>query len=112
MPKACVKQKMKQGMSRKAAIQACYPLTKKVSKEEVAGRRERLKSAAKTALEIAVPAYGLAKAGSRAVKGIKKRRTIKAIKKSKPPKMEIRKSASPMEKKRRRKKAKSMRKGY
>ena len=33
MPKACVKQKMKQGMSRKAAIQACYPLTKKVSKE-------------------------------------------------------------------------------
>ena len=26
MPKACVKQKMKQGMSRKAAVQACYPV--------------------------------------------------------------------------------------
>ena len=25
MPKACVEQKMKQGMSRKAAVQACYP---------------------------------------------------------------------------------------
>ena len=108
MPKACVKQKMKQGMSRKSAIKACYPLTKTISKKEAASKKERLKRV----LEIAVPAYGLAKAGSRAVKGIKKRRTIKAIKKSKPPKMEIRKSASPMEKKRRRKKAKSMRKGY
>ena len=29
MPKACVKMKMKQGMSRKAAIQACYPKTSK-----------------------------------------------------------------------------------
>ena len=28
MPKACVKMKMKDGMSRKAAIKACYPAGK------------------------------------------------------------------------------------
>ena len=38
MPKACVKQKMKQGMSRDAAVKVCYPdksskKTKKVSKK-------------------------------------------------------------------------------
>ena len=32
MPKACVKQKMKQGMSRKAAVQACYPKAGKMTK--------------------------------------------------------------------------------
>jgi hypothetical protein len=40
MPKACVQQKMKpkskggQGMTRAAAMKACYPLVKKVSKEK------------------------------------------------------------------------------
>ena len=45
MPKACVKMKMKQGMSRKAAVKACYPagkpgpLTK--IKGKIAGRKVR-----------------------------------------------------------------------
>jgi len=33
MPKACVKKKMKQGMSKSAAIKACYPGMKKVEEQ-------------------------------------------------------------------------------
>ena len=35
MPKACVQQKMKQGMSAKAAQAACYPKKKKESLKEM-----------------------------------------------------------------------------
>ena len=35
MPKACVKKKMKQGMSKSAAIKACYPGMKKVEPKKV-----------------------------------------------------------------------------
>ena len=102
MPKACVKMKMKQGMSRKSAIKACYPLVKKVSKGETTGKR-----LAKKAIDV------LKKTSLtyQAAKAVKRHRKLKEIQKSKPPKMEIRKSASPMEKQRRRKKAKSMRVG-
>jgi len=46
MPKACVADKMKGGMSRKRALKACYPKTAKVAK------------AADKAARVLVPGYG------------------------------------------------------
>ena len=43
MPKACVKKKMKQGMSKSAAIKACYPGMKKVEPKKVNLKKVELK---------------------------------------------------------------------
>ena len=91
MPKACVKKKMKQGMSAGKAVEACYPKATK---------------AVKDAAKLAFPS------ASRVAKGVKRAKDIREIKKSKPKKLSIRKTAGPMEKSKRRRKAKSMRKGY
>jgi len=78
MPKACVKQKMKQGMSPGKAVAACYPKATKAAKKVLLAA-------------IGVSPVGAAvRAGKAIVKEHKKRRTIKEIKKSKPPKMKIR----------------------
>ena len=43
IPKACVKKKMKQGMSKSAAIKACYPGMKKVEPKKVNLKKVKLK---------------------------------------------------------------------
>ena len=43
MPKACVKKKMKQGMSKSAAIKSCYPGMKKVEPKKVNLKKVKLK---------------------------------------------------------------------
>ena len=43
MPKACVTKKMKQGMSKSAAIKACYPGMKKVEPKKVNLKKVKLK---------------------------------------------------------------------
>jgi hypothetical protein len=90
MPAKCVKMKMKQGMSAGKAVAACYPkATKAVKKAAIA----------------AIPGVG-------AAVGIKRAMDIREIKKSKPKKLSIRKTSGPIEKSRRRQKAKSIKKGY
>ena len=82
MPKACVKKKMKQGMSAGKAVAACYPRATKAAKKVII-----------SAMKVS-PAGAVVRAGEAAhqiAKKYKKRRTIKEIKKSKPPKMKIRK---------------------
>ena len=91
MPAKCVKMKMKQGMSAGKAVEACYPNATK---------------AVKNAAKLAFPS------ASNIVKGVKRAKDIREIKKSKPKKLSIRKTAGPMEKSRRRQKAKSIKKGY
>ena len=93
MPAKCVKMKMKQGMSAGKAVAACYPKATK---------------AVKTAIKLALPVTS----GSSAVKAIKRAKDIREIKKSKPKKLSIRKTSGPIEKSRRRQKAKSIKKGY
>ena len=76
MPKACVKKKMKQGMSVGKAVAACYPRATKAAKKVI----------------LAAITPGVVRAGVKVAKAAKQRRTIKEIKKSKPPKMKIRKA--------------------
>ena len=42
MPKKCVEKKMKQGMSKSAAIKACYPGMKKVEPKKVKLKKVKL----------------------------------------------------------------------
>ena len=84
MARACVKMKMKpeakggQGMSIAAAVKACYP---KATKAALKG----FEAAIPPGLSVGASVLG------KVSKAVKKRRTIKSIKKSKPPKMKIRK---------------------
>ena len=84
MPAKCVKQKMKQGMSAGKAVAACYPKATK---------------AVKKAVVAAIPGVG-------AAVGIKRAMDIREIKKSKPKKLTIRKTAGPIGKSKRVKKKK------
>ena len=84
MPAKCVKMKMKQGMSAGKAVAACYPKATK---------------AVKKAVVAAIPGVGAA------VK-IKRAMDIREIKKSKPKKLTIRKTAGPIGKSKRVKKKK------
>ena len=79
MPKACVVKKMKQGMSASKAVAACYPKATKAAKKVVLA-----------AIKVS-PVGAVVSTGAKVAKAVKKRRTIKEIKKSKPPKMKIRK---------------------
>ena len=90
MPKACVKQKMKQGMSAGKAVAACYPKATKAAKKVLL-----------SAIQVS-PVGAAVRAGTAIVKRAKKeqaeskkrlavKRATKEIKKSKPPKMKIRK---------------------
>jgi hypothetical protein len=76
MAKACVKMKIKKGMSVAKAVEACYPKATK---------------AVKDAAKLAFPAP------SHAIKGIKRAKDIREIKKSKPKKLSIRKTSGPIE---------------
>ena len=82
---------MKQRMSVAKAVKACYPKATK---------------AVKDAAKLAFPS------ASRVAKGVKRAKDIREIKKSKPKKLSIRKTSGPIEKSRRRQKAKSIKKGY
>ena len=86
MPKSCVKKKMKQGMSAGKAVAACYPRATKAAKKVI----------------LAAVTPGIVRGVSAVVKRAKKeqaeskkrlavKRATKEIKKSKPPKMKIRK---------------------
>ena len=88
MPKACVTKKMKQGMSPAKAVAACYP---------------KATEAVKSAAIAAIPGVG-------AAVGVKRAMDRRAIKKSKPKKLSIRRDVPEMEKRRRKNKAKSMKK--
>ena len=84
MPAKCVKMKMKQGMSVSKAVSACYPNATKAVKE-----------AAKAAIGI--------KTKPNVVKRIM---TERAIKKTKPKKLSIRKTAGPIERRARKQRVK------
>ena len=90
MPKACVKKKIKGGMSPAKAVAACYPKATK---------------AAKSAILAVMPGTGI---GSRVAKHLVKKATKKEIAMSKPKKLSLRRDVPEMEKRRRRSKAKSM----
>ena len=89
MAAKCVKQKMKQGMSTGKAVSACYPKATKAAKSVI-----------------------MSSLAGKGIKGIKKAMDVRAIKKSKPKKLIIRKTTSPIQKNKRRRKVKSIRKGY
>ena len=92
MPKACVKKKIKGGMSPAKAVAACYPKATK---------------AVKNAIIKAMPGAGI---GSKIAKHLVKKATKKEIAMSKPKKLSLRRDVPEMEKRRRRTKAKSMKK--
>jgi|TARA_R100001530_G_scaffold124546_1_gene92793 hypothetical protein len=44
MPKACIKKKMKEGMTQSAAIKSCYPNMKKLDMKKIDGKLKKLKN--------------------------------------------------------------------